>query len=315
MNTQFRTVIFHSLAANPAISFDFERYLFNEPRHLISQGGELCYTFLMFDSETAVARFSCFVEEGRGLSPRRATFGGIEFSETLDDNTLDSFVWQIVDWAKDKPLHSLQITLYPEAYSPLLVQRLQKSLTRYGFLVLFSEQNQHLIIDGNSFANGLHHSNRRRLKKCEQAGFEFKALTISYLPDFYKLLTEARNSKNYPISLSLDELVALFEQFPHDFLLFGVFDQQRLISACVAVRINARILYYFLPADSLDYLHFSPSVMLIDGLYRYGQQNSFELLDLGISSLKGQLNQGLWQFKQRLGALESEKVVWVRENG
>ena len=133
------------------------------------------------------------------------------------------------------------------------------------------------------------------------------------MSDYFLLLANARSRKNIPLSLSLPAIEELFKKFPKNFFLFGILDAQILIAACVGVKINERILYYFLPADHPNYLTDSPSVMLIEQLGEWAKLRGFKLLDLGISSVNGVLNEGLYQFKQKLGGIESEKVVFLKQ--
>ena len=98
---------------------------------------------------------------------------------------------------------------------------------------------------------------------------------------------------------------------PEHYLLFGVYDESKLIAASVSVRISRQIMYNFYHADDINYRSSSPVAMLVDGVYKYCQQNNFNILDLGISSVQGLLNQGLFDFKDNLGCETSNKCTYV----
>lgn len=312
---EYRTVIYRNLCSNPALIYDFERYLFNEPEHLVSQQHDEYYTFhlLQLSTNSIVARFSCFVKDSNAISPFRATFGGIEAAPHLSKVVLLDFILKIVNWAKQHPVQSIRINWYPEAYQPSVYLVLKTALMQAGFTILIQEVNQHLALTPLAMAERFAPNQVRRLKKCKLKGYQFRELPIVFLSDYFSLLTNARSRKNIPLSLSLKEIEELFKKFPKNFFLFGILDARILIAACVGVKVNERILYYFLPADHPNYLTDSPSVMLIEQLGEWAKNQEIEILDLGISSVNGLINQGLYQFKQKLGSIETEKVVFLKQ--
>ncbi|MFN8356689.1 MAG: GNAT family N-acetyltransferase [Spirosomataceae bacterium] len=315
-SSEYRTVLYRNLCNNPAITFDFERMLFNEPQHLASQQGGDYFTFHLqnLSNNTVQARFSCFVSpSGEALSPFRATFGGIEWANQLSKESLHHFVQKILNWGRRNAIKTIRITQPPSAFNELGGEILQNILTEHGFRREVTELNQHLDLRNDDCFLRFHPSEKRRFRKCVRAGFEFKELSDADLPAYYELLVEARQRRNYPLSLSLAQLQALFQQFPQHFRLFGVFDGHRLIAGCVGVAVSERILYYFLPFYDETYRNFSPSVLLVEKLGGWAKERHFECLDLGISTVGGSLNAGLHTFKLHLGAIDSEKIVFLAE--
>jgi hypothetical protein len=310
MNTAYRIVVLPNLTASPAVAFELPLFLFNEPRHLLTQQHNECFTFLMLHHNAVVLRFSGFIEQNTFISPLRATFGGFEFAYTLPDSVLHTFLDYLEKWIKSRGLSGLSFPQAPHSHNPEQAQRFATLLVSRGYSLQHRELNQHLPIDERPFDSHLHRTAKRRLQQCYRAGLKFELLDSQSLPAFHQLLTLARERKGRGVSLSLPALQTLFQTLPSDFLLIGVLAQAQLVAACVVVRLNARALYYFLPADSAEYLAVSPAVMLIEGLYKYAQKSGYELLDLGISSLNGQLNHGLWAFKNRLGAIDTPRDTW-----
>ena len=70
---------------------------------------------------------------------------------------------------------------------------------------------------------------------------------------------------------------------------------------------NKLMMYYFLAASAPDYAHLSPTVLLIEALYIKAVQEKCTYVDLGISSVEGVLNEGLYAFKRHLRAEECLK--------
>ena len=291
----------------------FERYLFNEPRHLRSQRGERVQTFFLVNQEreSIDARLSLFIREGEALSPLRATFGGIECAEDVPSTALESLLAAAEQWAMEQKLTRIRLTQWPAAYAPGLADRLHQLLTGRNYNVLFTEQNQHLLLTEKPFEANLHESACRRLVKTERAGFTFQPWKLPDWAWVHAFIQAARQRKGHPMTLNASQLLQLSVDFPDAVHVFTVRDGEVIAALGVTVRINARILYHFYPADSADYQAFSPGILLTKGLYDWGREQGVELLDLGISSVRGVPNGGLIRFKQNLGAQVSEK--WVFE--
>ena len=91
---------------------------------------------------------------------------------------------------------------------------------------------------------------------------------------------------------------------------FLVYDIDMLIAVGVTIKINQDILYTFYLADNQQYLKYSPTIYLLSGIYEYCQQENIKLLDLGIATDKGILNEGLARFKRSLGGKLSQKKTY-----
>ena len=110
--------------------------------------------------------------------------------------------------------------------------------------------------------------------------------------------------------MSLDALQKMFALFPNEYLLFGLFDAERVIAGSVAIKVSDQILYCFYLGDDLEYRTHSPVTALVSGIYDYCKINNFLMLDLGLFTDKGVLNQGLFNFKKSFGALASPKLTF-----
>ncbi|MEM9981921.1 MAG: GNAT family N-acetyltransferase, partial [Bacteroidota bacterium] len=175
------------------------------------------------------------------------------------------------------------------------------------YQVVTSELNQHWYLP---HLLSLHTSAQRRLRKCEQAGFQFSRWEQPDLSEVYQFVKAARERKKFPISLPQESFKMLFERFPLQHQVFTVRDKEKIIALTVTIAVNSKILYNFYPADRADYLNFSPMVMLMKGIKAYAIAQHYELLDLGVSTEKGTPNFGLLRFKQNLGSSLSLKLTY-----
>lgn len=312
MSLPYRIVVLPNLSGQLGVAFEPLPFLFNEPRHLLSQAPEGSLTFLLFRHDTIVARFCGFTQHSTLVSPLKGTFGGLEVSDLIPESVIGQFLVFVEAWSKRHGLVGIRFVQAPNALLGSVADKLNNTLQKSGYQIITQETNQHIVVTAQPTSALLHRSALRKLRKCQRGGLAFRELSAAALPEFHALLSEARQRKQRPVSLSLLQLQRLFDTLPNDFRLVGVFDQQRLVSACVVVRLNAHMLYYFLPADHPDYQSFSPSVMLLSGLYEYAQQTHCTIIDLGVSSLEGEVNQGLFRFKRSVGAESSARFTWYK---
>ncbi|WP_171062753.1 GNAT family N-acetyltransferase [Larkinella sp. C7] len=287
-------------------------FLFLQARHLLNQPDRPLHYFALLDPKTgrADARCAFFIRDDWAISPSAASFGSIEFSDELPDEELARLVDDVVTTSKKLLVQGIRIVNYPDCYLPVHCQRLRAVLLDAGFAVKYEELNQHLTVSARSFTEHLHATERRRLRKCRQAGFTTHIRENPDAETLFAFIRKARLRKNLPLSMSSKELANLLTNFGGVCPVFTVCDGDQLIAACLGIRVSPTVLYYFLPADHEDYQQFSPSVMLVENLYTYCQQHQIPLLDLGISTSHGIRNEGLIRFKHQLGAVESAKLVF-----
>ncbi|WP_420155822.1 GNAT family N-acetyltransferase [Siphonobacter sp.] len=289
----------------------FERYLFNEPIHLQTQvqPDDRVVTFFLLKAEQIQARLTVFLTPEKAISPRRATFGGIETSTNVPLPALQVFVQAVLAEVSTVPF--LELRSFPDGLNPELAAHLHRLFMEADFRVTTTELNQHLLVSSLPIEQHLHASTLRRLRKSEREGFTFSEWVEPDWPQVHTFIAESRRRKNRPMTLSLEQLRQSVQQLPGIFRVFTVRQNSILAALIVTVHINNRILYTLYPADDPAFLSSSPLILAYAGLYRLCQREGYELLDLGISTENGERNEGLIRFKNNLGAMESEKRTYT----
>ena len=112
--------------------------------------------------------------------------------------------------------------------------------------------------------------------------------------------------------MSYAQMKTVCDNFPEDFKLFGVYDNNALAAASISIMINKSILYNFYSAHAKQYDALSPVVRLMEGIYEHCQSDKIKIIDLGTSALNGRPNFGLLDFKLNLGASPSEKFTFEK---
>lgn len=311
----YQFITSHNFSFIPEMEFSFTRFLFNEAEHLRQQGGEDVFTFYWKNLENQLfeARFSIFLFNSNGFSPLRATFGGVEFSEVLTEESLLAFL-KLAIQALPK-IDSLGITLCPANYlTEKQIQILENCLVNLEFKEKYSDLNYFMNVSERPFYQVLISKRYKQLlRKSERMGLYFQQVEKPNLREIHSFIARSRERKNRPMTMTLEALEKCFQLFSESFSVFTLKDTENLLAVAVCIKINENSLYTFYLADDEKYLVFSPTICLISGIYEYSWRNGFKVLDLGIASEKGVLNEGLAFFKAHLGAERSFKKTYIIE--
>ena len=315
----YQLIISHNFSNIPEETFNFQRYFFNEIEHLQHQCEDNdCYTFYWqnADNQTIDGRFSVIIQNKIAFSPLRATFGGIEFHENISEKGLLRFLSKIIFFLQSLKIESLVINSYPEGYLTEYQNKiLQNSLLKLRFQVKYTEQNFEISVTDKSFYEIVIGSTAKQLLRTYVKKRYF--FQQEFNPDFviiHAFIARSRERKNRPMTMNLEQLTGHFKKFPKNFQIFSVTHSDIIVAVGITITINDNILYTFYLADDENYLKDSPTIFLLSGIYDYAKQNNYKILDFGIATDKGILNEGLARFKQSLGAKISEKkayFLWV----
>lgn len=312
---RYQLIISHNFTNIPTETFNFQRYFFNEIEHLqLQQGENYCHTFYWqnINNHTIEARFNVIIKDQMAYSPLRATFGGFEFYEDISEENLFEFLNQIIRLLKSLKIESVRINSYPESYLNAYQNNiLQKCLSKNHFQVKYTEQNYEIPVTDNSFYETVISSTAKQLLRAfTKKGYTFQQEMKPDLALVHAFITRSRVRKDRPMTMSLKQLTEHFKIFPKNFQLFSVTLSNVTVAVGVTIKINVDILYTFYLADDENYLKDSPTTFLLSGIYEYGKQNNYKILDFGIATDKGILNEGLARFKHSLGAKISEKKTY-----
>ena len=305
-------IISHNFNNIPAEIFNFERYFFNEIEHLQHQrGNNDCYTFYWqnVDNHIIEGRFSIIIQNKMAFSPLKATFGGIEFNKEILEKDLFKFLSKIIQFLKIQQVESIEINSYPEGYLTDYQNKiLQNCLSKLHFQIKYIEQNYEIPITNKSFYETVIGSTAKQLLRTyNKKGYVFQEESNPDFETIHSFIAKSRERKNRPMTMSLEQLTEHFKIFVKYFKLFFVTYLDAMVAVGITIKINDEILYTFYLADDENYLRDSPTTFLLSGIYEYGKQNNYKILDFGIATDKGIINEGLSKFKLSLGAKMSEK--------
>jgi hypothetical protein len=262
------------------------------------------------NEEGVTAEINLIIIDKVAISGYQATFGSFNIYAGITKSALSFFLGEIQKELAEAGVEQIEIRHWPSAY--LKSDIVESALLVSGFKSICRDINQHLSISALSFTSKIRNSERLKLAQCYRQGFSFKQEGPEALISVHDLVVKTLVRKSFPVTMSLAALTEGFQVRPESYLIFSVYDGHQLIAAAVSLVINNSILYNFYHADHQNYRNFSPTVMLLEGIYKFCQKNNYSILDLGISSEKGITNEGLFNFKQNIGCESSPKHIFSK---
>lgn len=285
----------------------YPRFIFHHPKFIFRNPET---TVVLFEERSAEIYFSH--NHDSLISLDASPFGSFVTDRGIKKDDLLSCLKKIEQWSGAHNITTVLIRSFPNAYQPRLSALIKETLLEFSFKVLYEDIAQVIdVTPGGRLA--LNTDKKRRLRNSDARGFQFRSLPPAFLEEGYSLIVQSRKNKGYPVTMSFEGVKNMFALFPDEYLLFGVFDKERMIAASVSVKISKDILYCFYLGDDLAYRTHSPVTILVTGIYEYCKANDFSTLDLGLSTDKGIMNKGLYTFKKTFGTVDSPKLTFIKE--
>lgn len=242
---------------------------------------------------------SCFESPGVG------TFGG------FFDLEKDGFTENISDILEELGARTdrceISLILPSNHISQLCPEMQVEVLRELGATLLFNEKN-HAISIQEWTHNRLSRGNQKKLRQCHEKGLVIKRLNLNEIDELYEILRINRENLGATVSMSLSQIRKAFETFPDKYFAFGVYFDEQMIAGAICLESAPENLYVYMWGDLLEFRQISPIVFLCNSLIEFGAENDFAYLDLGTSSIKGELMLGVARFKENLGALAYDKA-------
>jgi hypothetical protein len=240
----------------------------------------------------------------------KSPFGGIWMHPAATREDFNSFVLIFLEYLMGQNIDRLALVQAPTLYNQAVPDFW---LEEAGFKKTFTDQNQH--IDLTSLFR-YHDMQYRRLKKLEKLpNVEFTELHGAEMDQLYSFLAHARRQQGLQINLDADTFAKLQGDLPGSYRGFAVQLDKKTIAGLFLGYVTDEIAYYFLPGSDKAYHHFSPMVLLIDRLLAILRREKIKTLDMGVSSIEGKLQEGLFSFKERMGAQTTTKSTFTLDIG
>jgi hypothetical protein len=249
-----------------------------------------------------------------------APFGGIDL---VRDTESPPRILGLVEAAcadlEGRGIKTIRVHARPPIYSQAEIG-MQFALLSRGFRIESFEINQHLDLTGlasaDEYAARLGTRGRRDLRYAAGLGLEFREdVEPGQRAEAYEIIRANHEAKGRPLRLSLDYLEKMRAALPGRVRFFSLLAAGRTCASAVTylIRPGRWLLVYW--GDAAHSLAQSPMYLLAYKLVESALSEEIVLLDLGISSVYGELNAGLAQFKEKVGGQSTLRFEFVRRVG
>lgn len=253
-----------------------------------------------FITDKFISHFS--ISKGLAKSLDFSPIGGIQVRSPADFFTFEKYVDECILKLKSKKVNLIQINQAPFFYSDFVPS---DWLIKYGFEIKIKDSLQYIDLQ-NPY--DLHSMQKRKLtQKWEYAIRKVDQIEI---PEVHSFIAKCRAQNGLNINISHEKLMALVHAFPDKYEAFVLESSEEIASAVIMTLPTANICYYYLPATSSDFKSKSPMVHLLYFLINLYRELGYEYMDLGISSIEGVLQTGLADFKTRMGAQMTDRILF-----
>lgn len=262
---------------------------------------------LIFQKQSnTIAVLPGMLNNGIFKSPAGASFGGIVMDDMSFKKT-DTVINVFLEYCRNEAIEEVYFTLPPIVYLKKMNKNLEYALLYNGFS--YSNNMYTSVINlknlGENPIKEFHQNARNAIRKGMKLNLEVK-LSTDY-ESFYPILLKNKEKFKVSVTHSLDELQKLNNLLPDTLKLFLVYREGILLGGSLIFICNERTLLAFYIALDYDYQEYRPINYLLYEIIRWGQQNGFKYLDLGVNQEESksnpmEVNRGLISFKSSMGA-------------
>ena len=236
-------------------------------------------------------------------SPGIGTFGGF-FSP---DRMLDWYeAWNGLIMLKPE-ITDYEIIFPPEYFFPEIFINQADSCVSIFDAKIVNDTNHHVLLKDFSL-NMISKGNRKKLRQFYEASGQVLRGPQADLENVIDVLEISRKNLGLRLSMSRDQIRKAFRDMPSEYEYYAAVIDETVVASAITVSITAEIKYVLYWGDAGDaWKSTSPVVALYMAIVQDARDNGFSILDLGISSVEGMVNDGLKRFKDNLGSVTTTR--------
>lgn len=251
------------------------------------------------------------LRDGYLLSPFSAPFGGVHWvGEFPNIARMTTFFKELQSYCAQEHLQGFRMVLPPDCYGVSYNATILAAADAAGVSCETPEITSWVSLasyDGKFTAR----SANKAVRLAEKSGLLFSVASDEVTKRrCYDIIQENRARQGRPIYMTFDDVVGMEEAI--DVGYFFVSHNETPLAAAIVYQLSPAVVYALFwgdtetgrPLRSMDYL--------IHHLYRHYKSCGVELIDLGISTEEGVVNEGLLSFKERHNAVSAARqtLIW-----
>lgn len=238
-------------------------------------------------------------------SPGRATFGGFWTEPNRGFYYTKNTLSQLIDYSNKS--EQIKICFPPSYFYPEIFQD-QVSFFSTKCHSFISESNFHILINQR---NDVSKGNRKKQRQFSGGGGSVSQVHKAEWREIYNLLVENRLRRGVQLSMPWNVFELSLTERPDVFTLWGASLAMEFVGGALTVEISKDILYVLFWGDTLIGRKLSVVAAICEKLVEFCISNGYKVLDLGISSVNGSLDENLARFKLNLGAIPTSKPTVI----
>jgi hypothetical protein len=236
-------------------------------------------------------------------SPGRATFGGFWSESSRAFTYTKKTVCQLKTYSDTSS--QIRISFPPSYFHPEIFQE-QISYFSAKCTSLIPESNFHIVVENR---NDVSKGNRKKQRQFTERGGSVSQVKKPDWHIVYELLVENRLRRGVALSMPWHIFERGLVDRPDVFTLWGATLGLDFVGGALTVEINSNTLYVLFWGDTLLGRDLSVVASICETLVEFCRSRNYQVLDLGISSVDGVLDENLAKFKINLGAVQTSKPI------
>lgn len=271
--------------------------------------------FLLRDRKRRLA-FAVGQRDKRWLAPFSAPFSSVvELRADLETGYYWDFAQTLNDLAASEKIEQVSFFLPPDIYDAQKNAKLVNALLGNGYKIAYQELNYSLDLtdfDPDRYMAEIHYNARKNLRIALHSELSIVLCqTEEQKREAYEVIRQNRESKGYPLRMSLQQVLDTVAVVDHEFFL--VRREERSIAAALVYHVvsdKVQVIYW---GDLPGFGEYKPINFLSFELLKYYQEQGIREIDIGPSTEAGLPNFGLCSFKESIGCRVTGKLRLTKD--
>jgi len=244
-------------------------------------------------------------------SPGRATFGGFWPSVGNQKVDKENALLAYTNFINEFPLQKeFKIVLPPEIFVPEVFNPQREALLEFQLRNCIVDINYHVEIE-NWSRKRLSKGNRKKIRQFMELGGSISYASSRDIIECYEVLVQNRRRREVSLSMTYQDFERSLLLLNDCFSLIRASVHGKIIATAYIVKILPSYWYVLYWGELPEFRSLSPVAAIYDFIVNQSLCNNVEILDLGISTVNGVLDEGLARFKSNLGAVATKKMTLI----
>jgi hypothetical protein len=260
--------------------------------------------YLLFKDGKYRLGLTAGIKEKSLYSPFSAPFGGFFFlNNDIKIGYIDNAICLLKEWACQKDLSLINITLPPLIYHESFIAKLSNSLFRNGFENSEMDLNYAFNLNkfGEDYSKGIWRNARKNLKIAFSNNLIFKQCISSEEKKLaYNTIVINRTTRGFPLRMSWTHIENTIKLIPADFFIVTN-DDKLAIASAIVFHVSERIVQIIYWGDIPEFSDLKTMNFLAYKIFEFYKNKNVQFVDIGPSTENSIPNYGLCEFKESIG--------------